>query len=437
MLALTVLKAQAQSRSSDFVAVSDIHFNPLADPSLAPKLLTAEPRDWENLFLNDPSSPQQAYNEDATWQLLHSLIAEIAGLQPKPKLIIVAGDILAHKLREKFAAATNSTDSETYRTFIKNTVTFIGLELQKAAGGVPVIYTVGNNDDECGDYALEPNGPFLKDSLKTVAGLSKMNPRKLTTWSSIASYGSENPLARRHRIIALNTTFWSRRYTNACAGNSAETDPGASVLTWLEAELKNAQTHRTKVWLVYHIPPGIDGHASSRTGQVTPMWKANYTEEFNKLLDQYRDTIELNIAAHTHLDDFRLVKTAHTTTLVLLTPGVSPNVGQNPAFRVVTVDTHARPQDVRVYYLAHPGSSQWELEYSARSAFGLKRIDADSYQSLFRNIQLSPDIARKWRLYYSTSRAEALNSSKSYQRSLYCATGYTDPNDFQSCINTP
>jgi sphingomyelin phosphodiesterase len=187
--------------------------------------------------------------------------------------------------------------------------------------------------------------------------------------------------------------------------------------------------------MIYHIPPGIDGHSSSTTKQVVTMWKPAYADGFNKLLDQYRKTIELNLAGHTHLDDIRLIKTEHTQTLVLINPGVSPNIGQNPAFRVITVDSQARLQDMMTYYIPNLQALKWELEYSARQAYGLKKIDANSYQALYRQIDQSPSVSDKWKMYYAVSRPAGLADSKTYLRSLYCATGNSSAEAFQTCLS--
>jgi len=433
--ALAVFQPRVQALpAKSFVVISDIHFNPLANPALAPQLMAADPSQWEAIFSADPHPVLQRYNEDSTWTLLALLVAGVREAQPEPGLILVSGDILAHKLVEKFATATGSSDPAAFRLFVQKTVAFVGLELQKASSGSDVVYAVGNNDDECGDYSLEPGGPFLQDTQPTVESLAQTNAGRLATWPSLASYATPNPLVRHHRILALNTTFWSRRYANTCGDKTVSSDPGALVMTWLSNQLHDAKLHRDKVWLVYHIPPGIDGHSSSRTNQTVPMWKPDYAAGFNKLLDQYRETIDLNLAGHTHLDDFRLVKTEHATTLVLINPGVSPNVGQSPAFRVITLDSHAHAKDLLTYYLPDLAANKWQLEYSTRAAFGLKRIDAQSYELLYQQIGQSPSATEKWKVYYAVSRPAALNSSKSYQRSLYCATGYTDPNAFAACL---
>ena len=426
MLSVVTLAA---APAHQFLVISDIHFNPLADPALVPKLIASEPSQWEEIFAAAPTP--QAYGEDATWSLLSALVYGLRSVQPKPKLIILTGDVLPHHFREKFETISSSKDPQAFRAFVKKDFAFVSSELEKASTGVPVIYTIGNNDEECGDYELQPSGPFLKDIASEVQALAHVDAGTLSDWSVTASYEATNPLARHHRILALNSNYWSRRYKNAC-GSGAE--PGQAVLDWLSTQLADAKKHNDKVWLVYHIPPGIDGHSSARAKQTVDFWNPKDASAFYQLLDEYRETIDFSLAGHTHLDDMRLVSTAHTTSLVLINPGVSPNIGQNPAFRVITVDSKARPLDVMTYYISNLAAPDWTLEYSTRPAYALKRIDAGSYESLYQAIGATPETGDKWKSYYSVSHPVAVSKDKAYLRSLYCADGNVEDAAYEACM---
>ena len=413
--------------------MSDIHFNPLADPGLVSQLVSAEPDQWEAILAGDEHSPLQKYGDDTTWRLLSALVSGMKEIQPRPKVIILTGDVLPHKFQDKFAAITHDKDAAAFRSFAKKTFVFVSLELRKASGNIPVIYTLGNNDEECGDYALQPNGPFLQDTLDPVEKMALVNRDAMSQWSATGTYVVKNPLAKHHLILVLNSNFWSRRYVNTC-GAKADPDPGKATLDWLAGQLKDAEHRGDKVWLVYHIPPGIDGHSSSRAKQTVPFWKPEYADGFYKLLDEYRKTIEVNLAGHTHLDDMRLVTTEHAEMLVLINPGVSPNVGQNPAFRLMTVDSKARPLDFMTYYIPNFDAMKWELEYSTRAAYGLKKINAADYESLYSTMGAAGGMSDKWQLYYSVSHLAGLSdSSKGYLRALYCAEGNLTASAYEGC----
>jgi sphingomyelin phosphodiesterase acid-like 3 len=145
------------------------------------------------------------------------------------------------------------------------------------------------------------------------------------------------------RILSINTNFFSVRYRNAC-GSPDDPDPARATLTWLEGRLAAAEQAREHVWLLYHIPPGIDGYATFRQGScpgtIIPMWKEAYAEPFLALLRRYAGTVVASFAGHTHMDDFRVIGDAGGRyAFALITPVVSPIFGQNPAFHTLAYDS--------------------------------------------------------------------------------------------------
>src|SRR6202012_669872 len=87
----------------------------------------------------------------------------------------------------------------------------------------------------------------------------------------------------------------------------------SQMFTWLEQTGGAARQANQKVWLMFHIPPGIDGygsahnHESSCAANVVPMWVPEWTVKFDSLLLNSQDTVTASFAGHTHTDDFRLI----------------------------------------------------------------------------------------------------------------------------------
>ena len=205
----------------------------------------------------------------------------------------------------------------------------------------PILPALGNNDEDCGDYELQPNGPFLADTLPIVRGLagSLAGPDLDRDWKS---YGNYSARVGNVRVLSTNTNFFSTRYRNAC-GKPTDADPGQATLVWFAAELAAARQAHEPVWLLFHIPPGIDGYATFKKGMcpatIVPMWKQVYSDAFDRLLRQYADTIAASLAGHTHMDDFRLIgDPGRRYAFALITPAVSPIFGQNPGFRTINYD---------------------------------------------------------------------------------------------------
>jgi sphingomyelin phosphodiesterase acid-like 3 len=203
----------------------------------------------------------------------------------------------------------------------------------------------GNDDSYCGNYQLQPQGQFLADTLAIlralVGALASLGFDR--NWMSYGNYSVTVPGLR---MIFPNTVFFSANYHNGC-GSAADADPGSATLAWLETELAAAERAQQRVWLVYHIPPGVDGFTTLRRGScpdaIIPMWRQTYAEAFYALTRRYSDTIVASFAGHIHMDDFRLLGGDNGYYgFVLITPALSPIYGQNPAFRTVTSDCRRR-----------------------------------------------------------------------------------------------
>ena len=68
------------------------------------------------------------------------------------------------------------------------------------------------------------------------------------------------PSLPKHRVIVLNSVFFSNQYENAC-GSKADT-PGDDQMAWHAAMLDTSSRSQEKVWLVMHIPVGINEYNS-------------------------------------------------------------------------------------------------------------------------------------------------------------------------------
>ena len=85
--------------------------------------------------------------------------------------------------------------------------------------------TLGNDDSYCGDYMIEPVGPFLKmfaaawEPLISPGQTSGRLPEHVLAGRLLHDGPAR---ARRIRLVVLNSVFFSVNYENAC-GRSTQT----------------------------------------------------------------------------------------------------------------------------------------------------------------------------------------------------------------------
>ena len=443
--------APAPAVAGQVLVMSDLHFDPMADPGLVDQLAAVEPEQWSAVLDSSSDRSLGRYGRDSNWMLLRSALRHMAETLPKPVFVLISGDFLAHGFRSEFDAAAKDHSDAAYRIFVRKTMQFLGLQLEQNFPATPILPALGNNDEECGDYQLQPGGPFLADTLPILRRLvgTAGGPGIDRDWKG---YGNYTARAGGIRVLSTNTNFLSIHYRNAC-GSSADGDPGRATLAWLEAELAAAKEAGERVWLVYHIPPGIDGFATLRQGAcpdtMIPMWDQTHAAAFLALLRRYADTVAAGFAGHTHMDDFRLIGDAEGRYgFALITPAVSPIFGQNPAFRTVAYDTQGGILDQTTYDLtnlpqataAGGVSPEWRAEYTFTRQWSLPRVDLPSLDHLYSVITDAPAQREQWHTIFPVSSpvywtAFSGGSGQLAQavRAFRCASGNVVPADYQQC----
>ncbi len=449
----------ANQAGGRLLITSDLHFNPFADATLVGDLIAAEPAGWEAILNRSALTGYSPYAQDTNWPLLRSALDAMHSTEPDPALVMITGDFLAHGFPQKYQKITQDNDRAHYRAFVLKTVEFIALEVRERFKATEVLITPGNNDDECGDYDIAADGPFLSDTAALARDLAHADDQFSHDWKALGSYAVPHPSARRVRIVSLNTVFFSNKYLassfqRACA--TVDSDAADRTLKWLESELSNAKKAHEKVWLMFHIPPGIDGYATMMqyaklllspgtqpedlcAKAIVPMWKPEWTSKFDALLEEYHDTIEAVFAGHTHTDDFRVIGAdGAPTTFILIDPPVSPIYYQNPAFRVVTFLTNGEILDQSTYFLTNLEAASkstpgiWALEYRFSEQWHQKRMAASGLGALDHRIQDDPETRSQWLKLYNVS-STAVHVPAEGVPFLSCAIGSLDPASYQKC----
>jgi sphingomyelin phosphodiesterase acid-like 3 len=460
-LVVLVLTPQsfAGSRSGQILIASDLHFNPFADPTLVAALTAAPPNLWEPILNRTKPTAYSPYGEDTNWWLLQSALDAMRTTKPHPALIMITGDLLAHGFPQAYARTTNDSDREHYRAFVLKTVEFLAWEVRKRFKKEQILLTPGNNDDDCGDYQIDAGGPFLSDTAALGQSLARAGSPFAADWKALGSYAVQPRGIHGVRILSVNSVFFSNKYqaANFASGCSAKDSTAATqTFTWLETNLVQARQAKQKVWLMFHIPPGIDGFstmvqywrsaaARAPAGEnlcshaIVPMWKPVWTARFEEILSEYQNTITASFAGHDHTDDFRVIHAGEEGgEFVLIDPPISPIYGQNPAFRVVSFGEGGELRDQSTYYLTNltaarseaPGT--WMREYTFSQEWQSQQLDARSLKSVYDRIQKDPN-ARDQYLKLLNVSSSRISVPAIGVEAISCAVAALDPAAYLSC----
>ncbi len=394
--------------------VSDIHFEPFLDSGKALRLAAAPVSEW-NSILAAPASADAAARwakveqscpargADTSFVLYRSSLRAMHAQAGEAKFAVVSGDLISHSFSCKFAAVFPKAQSGDYRAFVEKTIDYVLTELRGAVPGVPVYAALGNNDSDCGDYRLDGNSAFLKDSgVVFAADLHGEEQTKARESFGVGgNYSVKLPAPMENaRLLVLDDQFMAARY-QTCGGKT-DGAPAAAQIAWLKQQLELAHGKKEKVWVMSHIPPGVDSYSTAKkwmelcAGGKAKMFLSS--EALPEALAGYGDVVQLAIFAHTHMDEVRLLTPAKTDAVqepiaVKMIASISPVDGNNPSFTLGTVDpATATLTDYRVIAASNQTGvdTKWSEEYDFDRTYHEPAFTATTVGNLIAGFKADP-----------------------------------------------
>jgi sphingomyelin phosphodiesterase acid-like 3 len=278
---------------------------------------------------------------------------------------------------------------------------------------------MGNDDSGCTDYALDSeHDEFLGLTAKIIGeGLPRdLAPAEraaaLREFSSIGSYNVPLAGMTRTRLLVLDDVFLSGSYIT-CSGKP-DAAPAAAELAWLQTQLGAARQRHERVWVLAHIPPGVNFYASARTllnacGPAKPKMFLG-SERLAEVLAANADVVRLGLFGHTHSDEIHLLtreparaiagpETKDTSGLDLTgvpiktVASITPVNGNRPTFTLARIDPgSATLIDYTVMMASNLTgvATTWEPEYTYSAAYGESAFDGASLAQLIGGFGADP-----------------------------------------------
>ena len=258
------MPARAAEPSAVIAVVSDIHFNPFAAPGLAPGLVLSEPKEWPRIFRLCERADFSARGEDTNQALLASALAALSESAAVVPISLSCQAIFwctASKRSQRKCSGASPTSS-VVKELASKTALYVADVLRATLPGRPILIALGNINSECGDYRLEPRGAFLaslRDTTRDLAGPDRVAGDFAQTYEAGGYYAMQHPAVAGTTIL-VNDVLWSTNYRDACGTQGMRA--AEAMMAWLERQLSEARAAGRRVWLVHHIPVGIDAFAT-------------------------------------------------------------------------------------------------------------------------------------------------------------------------------
>lgn len=424
-----------------FLNFSDIHFDPFYDTTLVKKLDREGFDEWESILKTSKLKTFSPYGKDCNYFLFKSTLAQMKSRIPHPDFIIITGDFMSHKFNENYEHFAGSS-GKLFR-FVEKTIRFTNFMITKYFPKTQIIVTLGNDDSYCGNYMVEPEGKFIKMFYDTwKESINKHADNMDNKLLKKFGYGMVNLNdIEKGKMIILNTIYFSTNYKNTC-GNYAD-DPGSDELIWLNKTLRKCKDRNYKVWMSFHIPPGIDIYGTihgkgSCQQKIFPTWKKNYNEKFLEIISEYSSIINSTFAGHFHRDDFRVImKDNNPVSFISITPSISPIYGNNPSYKVFQYDkTTFSLTDYDGYYIEGLTTSkpEWRFGYNFRETYLQNSINSKSMYDVSEKIFKDSTYKTNYIRFYSSGNPKAFSGD--YKDWIYnwCALTELTSEEYQKCF---
>lgn len=442
-----VAVAPAAGDTGTFLHISDIHFDPFVPEETAKALTTADTATWQALFAAVPDRTFSKYGADTNHALYDSALLAIGRAGVDADFVLVTGDLLAHGFPEKAEKTLGlPVGSAANDAFAVRTTLYVLNRLRAALPGKPILVSLGNNDSSCGDYRIDPGGAYLaatREIVRSLAGPALVAANFDETWSSGGWFSVRHPIVAGITVVVLDDILWSDEYDNACGNGGLEA--ATKTLSWLEAELAAARATGGKIWMMHHIPVGIDAYATKHskeatcTAQVVPLLKEPFASTYVRLLAEYGDVVEASFTGHLHYDDYRLLRDAAGTVTGTekVAPAISPIFGQNPGFHVFSYDrADGALADFRTIWLTNlegasdPAAGIWQEEYAFAATYGQPDFSPASAEAMWQTLSEERAADETFRKLYNVSKGElAADGIEAW----ICAIGHADAEGYTAC----
>ncbi len=259
---------------------------------------------------------------------------------------------------------------------------------------MPIYFALGNNDSGCADYFETPNSAFLKSAAVSFAANIHDPEARASVSASIPRLGDYSVMLpvpmQSTRLIVLQDVYESVHYRGC--NNEPNAAPAAEQIAWLRKQLTEARANGEQVWVMAHIPPGIDVYTTFHRYLFAPGEACNVKQAQmflgNNLLGEtianFGDIVRLAIFAHTHMDEIKLLQGPDGKAVpAKMVPSISPINGNEPSFIVAQVAPQtATIKDYEVYSASTAQGANWGREYRYSDVYHLPDFSAKSVDQL-------------------------------------------------------
>jgi sphingomyelin phosphodiesterase acid-like 3 len=243
----------------------------------------------------------------------------------------------------------------------------------------------------------------------------------------------------------VNDLFLSPKY-RSCAGK-ADDSAGAAELVWIRQQLAQARAAGERVWVMGHIPPGIDPYSTLMSfsnvcdGGDPVLFLAE--DKLADLMVEYADVVRLGIFAHTHMDEMRVLTRegdgAQGGVAIKIVPSISPVDGNEPSFTIARVNAASSVmEDYQVVSTGYEAgiAAGWAQTYDFHPTYDQARFTPAAVEAVIAEFKADRGATGKasqayLRHYFAGDRAAEL---RIFWTQYVCALNNYSAKGYAACV---
>ncbi|XP_046392438.1 acid sphingomyelinase-like phosphodiesterase 3b [Ischnura elegans] len=410
-LILQMLASSAWAKIGYFWHITDIHYDVNYTINGDSRRMCWRPEHGGVSSLRRPAGKYGDYSCDSPWRLVESAARAMKSLHgDNIEFVLWTGDSIAH-------VNDDYLSSEKVLMVMQNLTDL----LRHTFSSQFVFPVLGNHDF----YPQNQLPPRRHPMYKKVADMWRhWLPTEAIDSFEKGGYYTIEQKGRRFRLVALNTNLYYRANHQTIRGGRGfrkvtttkrgrpwedgaaneessaapdeeeddEDDP-AGQWRWLEGVLEKSMRNRETVYLVGHVPPGVE-ERSGNAKEPLGSFKERVNRRYLNLVRKYSHVIVGQFFGHHHSDSFRVIYSEDGLPISWMfiapsvTPWRTPAGANNPGIRLYKFDTNTgQVLDYVQYYLDldaanHLDTAEWKVEYNLTSFYGLSNVSAASLHEL-------------------------------------------------------
>mmetsp|Transcript_67023 Transcript_67023/g.174465 ORF Transcript_67023/g.174465 Transcript_67023/m.174465 type:complete len:587 (+) Transcript_67023:84-1844(+) len=350
---------------------------------------------------------------DPPYELMSSAAKVAAKSSSTYQFVTFTGDWTRHA-QNNFRYPWGNVTS-TIQNVTKIIISEVNASVLGYSGGGQAFGTLGN-DDSPQNYYLnvttdEAENPWLANVGDVLHTQGAMSSGVVPNYSYGGFFEEE---MGGIVVLMINTIVYSVSHEGAI--NQNPEDPFHQ-FAWLRSRLQSAVDRNVTVWIMGHIPPGIETYGYSE------LWRPAYVEKYLAIVQDptLGPAVAAQLFGHVHKEEFRLLPNApRGAGPVLLTSALSPIYQTNPQFRAFEYDpATGRPVSYNETYAELREGTQeplWSFGYDLVDAYPVLRqgVRESGFLLMDHFAQLAERLGaglEEWDTYagwYATQRANDL-----------------------------